>query len=532
MNALHRLRGSVALAIVAVLVAACQSSSVTPSPAATAAGAATPSAAAPSASDPASAGPTPCQRSCPHDVPTAAPTSAPTSAPVVSPSTSPAAVVTPVPVGSWSAAGTIPADDYVGSAARLGDGGAIGLDWDGTTATRWDPGTADWRPATGLAVPRRGPAVVALPDGRVLVTGGVDTRDSERWRAFSSAYVYDPATPEGTWTKVGLMGTARVAPAAAVLRDGRVLVAGGSYIDGPPYPTAGAAGITLAAFRPARPGDGTGGRRRLDDMAPPLIGAALATAEIFDPTTGRWSPTGSMRFARAGAAATTLSDGRVLVVGPSSSYNDAPGDVKMDARAFGTSEVYDPGTGRFTLVGSLPPIDRAAIAADGVAVPTSDPYMTSVGTLVALPDGGALLVGHTDEWKHEASVTRTFRFDGPTGRWRQVGPAYAWLNDWAANTTRSTGGVDVAGAFAGPLPDGRVLVAGGSMEGGESGDRHPARTARAFDAATGRWSPLPPMPDGRDGGSTAVLDDGSVLLVGGNDMSNGPATAIRYVPGR
>lgn len=433
--------------------------------------------------------------------------------------------------GSWVVAGAIPGDSYVQAAVGLGDGGAIGLDWDGTTATRWDPGTAAWRPATGLAVGRRGPAMVTLLDGRVLVTGGVDTRDSDHWRAFSSAYVYDPATPTGTWTKVGLMGTARVAPSAAVLRDGRVLVAGGSYIDGPPYPTTGATGITLAAYRSASPETDAAGRRRLDDVAPPLIGAALATAEIFDPATGRWSSTGPMRFARAGAAATTLSDDRVLVVGPSSSYNDAPGDVTMDARAYGTSEVYDAGTGRFTLVGSLPPIDRAAIAADGVAVPTSDPYLTSVGTLVALPDGGALLVGHTDEWKHEASVTRTFRFDGSTGRWRQVGPAYAWLNDWAANTTRSTSGVDLAGAFAGPLPDGRVLVAGGSSVAGEGGDPNPTRTARAFDPVTGQWAPVPPMPEGRDGGTTVTLTDGSLLLVGGNDSASGPANAIRYVPG-
>jgi N-acetylneuraminic acid mutarotase len=525
MNGSNGMRALGALAIAGVL-AACQASNPTASPAAT--GSAGPtavqSAATPSAPIPASAGPTPCQLSCPHGVPTAVPASAPPSA-----STSPA-VVTPAPIGSWVAAGSIPEDAWVAIAARLGDGGAVGLTWDGTTATRWDPDTGTWRRATGLAIPRSGPAVVTLPDGRVLVVGGVDTRDPEHWRAFSSAYVYGAATPDGTWTKVGLMGTARVAPAAAVLRDGRVLVAGGSYIDGPPYQAAGAAGLVLAAFRPAEPGAGTG--RRADDVAPPFIGTALATVEVFDPATGRWSPTGSMRFARAGAAATTLSDGRVLVVGPSSSYNDAPGDVTMDARAFGTAEVYDPATGRFTLVGSLPPIDRAAIAADGVEVPTSDPYMTSAGTLVALPDGGALLVGHADEWKHEASVTRTFRFDGSTGRWNQVGPAYAWLNDWNANTTRSTGGLDLAGAFAGPLPDGRVLVAGGTTDAGENAGWNPTRTARAFDPSTGRWSALPPMPEGRDRGATVVLTDGSVLLVGGNDSSNGPVTAIRYVPGR
>ena len=95
-----------------------------------------------------------------------------------------------------------------------------------------------------------------------------------------------------------------------------------------------------------------------------------------------------MRFARAGAVATTLSDGRVLVVGPGAGENDGRFGVTMDARGFDTAEVYDPATGRFSPAGSLPPIDRAAISAAGVDVPTSDLWSTSVGTLVAQPTAG------------------------------------------------------------------------------------------------------------------------------------------------
>ncbi len=437
----------------------------------------------------------------------------------------------PAPGGPWVAAGSLVSPLWsVGVAVPLRDGGALVLGHEGTVAERWDPATATWRQVAALSAARRDFAAVALRDGRILVTGGLDTHDPDRWQAYSSTYVYDPATPGGTWTKVGLLGTARVAPATAVLPDGRVLVAGGAYKDGPPYDSTGSSGVTLARTTSTRPGEGASGGVRFDDIAPPSTGVALATAELFDPSTGRWSPTGSMRFARAGAAAATLADGRILVVGPSSS-GDGSGDARMDPRVYNTAEVYDPATGRFSPVGSLPPIDRAAISSAGVDVPTSDPSWTQIGTLVPLPGGGALLVGHSDEWKHEGSVTRSFRFDVPSGRWRQVGPASAGVNNWKAGTWRQTPEVDLAGAFAAALPGGHVLVAGGTTYNGTA-SWEKSRVARLYDPATDTWLSLPPMPTGRQGGMTIALADGSVLLIGGNETStdSDAATAVRFAP--
>ena len=48
--------------------------------------------------------------------------------------------------------------------------------------------------------------------------------------AYSSTKLYDPQT--GTWSATSLLNVARYAPAAALLLDGTVLVAGGTYIDG------------------------------------------------------------------------------------------------------------------------------------------------------------------------------------------------------------------------------------------------------------------------------------------------------------
>jgi hypothetical protein len=241
-----------------------------------------------------------------------------------------------------------------------------------------------------------------------------------------------------------------------------------------------------------------------------------------------------MRFARARAVAVTLSDGRVLVVGPSSFYVPAGRAPEMDPRVFDTAEVYDPATGRFSLVGSLPPIDRAALAAAGVDLPSDSPSQASTGTLVSLPDGGALLVGHGDEWtrmvvqKHNGLVSRTFRFDARSGRWRQVGRAIAGFNDHVPYTWRQTPGLDLWGAFAAALPDGRVLVAGGQT-GNAPDDWKTSRVARLYDPVTSTWSRLPTMPEGWQRGVTVALADGSVLLIGGTYDSS-TTTAVRFVP--
>ncbi len=526
MSEASRLRALGALGItVVMLVAACEAATVSPSP--SAAGSPAASVTAPTSSAVA---------------PSAAPSFAPTPSAVVSPTASaqPTHTATPAPSasaggrtpaagGPWVAAGTLASDFYSDVAIPLGDGGALALDGNnGTAAQRWDPATASWRPAAALITARSGFASVPLRHGGILVIGGLDTRDSNHWQSYSSTYAYDPSTPEGTWVKVGLLGTARTAPAAAVLPDGRVLVAGGAYMDGAPFGGVGSPDITLASATSILPGPGASRGGGLNDIAPPNIGVALATAELFDPSTGRWSPTNAMRFARAGAIAATLSDGRILVVGPSTA-DSGRYVARMDPRVLGTAEIYDPATGRFSMVGSLPPIDRAAIAADGVDVPATEPYYSRVGTLIALPDGGAFLVGHTDEWKHEGSVTRTFRFDAPSGRWRQVGKASAGVNDWKAETWRQTPGVDLAGAFAAALPDGRVLVAGGSTYDATN-QWGSSSTARLYDPVTNTWLSLPSMPERRQRGVAVGLADGSILLVGGNESETGTASAVRFVP--
>jgi len=62
--------------------------------------------------------------------------------------------------------------------------------------------------------------------------------------------------------------------------------------------------------------------------------SATTSAEIFDPVTGTWTPTGSMHVTRTGKPeAVVLADGRILIAGGGSNV------------LTNTAEIYDPGTG-------------------------------------------------------------------------------------------------------------------------------------------------------------------------------------------
>ncbi|MDQ2965793.1 MAG: hypothetical protein M3R57_08100 [Chloroflexota bacterium] len=414
---------------------------------------------------------------------------------------------------------------------------------DSVNAELWDPATESWQLTMSLNKPRGDFAAVPLADGRALVTGGFNQVN----QSFSSTYLYDPQRVAGGsakgWSASGLLDKARTAPAAAVLSDGRVLVAGGYFRVEPNY-GAGTIDAVLAAYRPGAVSRTTIFDGPLADIDAPPIGAAMATAELFDPATGKWSDTGPLRYARFGAAAVTLADGRILVVG------SAPGEsgVTLDAAAYHTAELYDPAAGRFSLTGSLPDIDRTLLeeqrGPSTNVVPEEDPVIDDVGTLVALGDGGAVLIAHSGWWKHVGEITRSFRYDARTGSWAEIGQTYVFVGEPDPVPLVTEGVRRLTGAMVARLPDGRIVVAGGA--GSFVADDSPSpdqvegtsATAEVYDATTNTWSPLPPMPEPRAGGAIVTLPDGSILFVGGyRDAASLEgldrvvlASAIRFVP--
>jgi hypothetical protein len=181
----------------------------------------------------------------------------------------------------------------LGSDNRCSPGGVVG--GDGHTARIFDPGSG-WSETDPLNKDRGAFVMLALPDGRVLVTGGANANEGP---SFSSSWLWDPAG--GTWAGAALLGHARTDGFGVRLDDRSVLVGGGTFYDG---------------------------------VHPPR---ALATVERYEPAADRWSDAASLPVALGFATGVRLGDGAVLVIGSRDPVSFDPGGEPL---AF----LYEPGT--------------------------------------------------------------------------------------------------------------------------------------------------------------------------------------------
>jgi hypothetical protein len=320
-----------------------------------------------------------------------------------------------------------------------------------------------------LTAPRASHAEVMLADGRVLLIGGCTRGRCEAGEASATVDIFDPRTM--TVSVGGRLVRPRIGAAAAVLPDGRVLIAGGwsgssvsasteifdprtgRSTEAPPLPSA-RADIAVAVLPGGRVllAGGFDGSRASD------------MAEIYDPPSGAFLPAGRLGVPRTGAAAALLPDGRVLLAGGGAGARGA-------LVASSATEVYDPASNRFSRSGALN--DRR--------------YKHAA---VTLQDGRVLVVGGSDERDYSGKLRSLELYDPATRRFTRAGAT-------RAARFKLSDAVVV-------LRDGRVLIAGGAS--------HP----EVFDPADNSLRELEVDLGGSWNYLTAtLLPDGRALLAGG-----------------
>ena len=239
------------------------------------------------------------------------------------------------------------------------------------------------------------------------------------------------------------------------------------------------------------------------------VAGFVTVSELYDPASGKFSPTGSITTARASETVTRLQDGRVLVVG----------GLGANGQQLASAELYDPATGKFTPTGSLQ---------------TARQFHTAT----LLPDGRVLIAGGYNTnpvGARNAAVAMAYHpgsggrsTEPPTMTAEQGVLASAELYDPATGMFTATGSLNKArdNHTATLLSDGRVLVFGGGGEASSSG-----ASAELYDPGTGKFSPTGSAKSGRWLHTATLLSDGRVLVTGGRASDDSIyATAEVYDP--
>jgi hypothetical protein len=328
-----------------------------------------------------------------------------------------------------------------------------------------------FRASSTMAQARQLHTSTVLKDGRVLVAGGTGASG----QALATAELYDPAT--GKWTAVPSMNTARArGHRATLLSSGKVLVTGGWGSSTSPNP--------------------------------------LSEAEIFDPATLKWTALGSGAHWRAWHQATLLLDGTVLVSGGENTWNTWHNHA----------QVYNPVADTWTWVGNnlsyYTAYHSAVLLPDGKVMIAGDAYSRS--TVVNIYDpvaktfstGGNLVrarMSHTATLLGNGRVLVYGSDETP----RADGLGTAEIYDPATRTSALVATPPVARYHntATLLPSGKVMITGGVVSGGGAGGA--SGSSEVYDPATNSWTVGGALTGSRSGHTASLLATGEVLLAGG-----------------
>ena len=321
-----------------------------------------------------------------------------------------------------------------------------------------------------------------LRNGKVLVAGGYSGPLGTV--VLASTELYDPST--NGWSDAAPMLIPHASHTAALLPDGKVLIASGRSSGG-------------------------------DTME----------AETYDPATNVWSKAGNLAVARTSATALVLASGKVLVIGGNGTTN--PG-----------AELYDPGTNSW------------------LQLPNTDTHHVNVAS--SLSNGRVLVLGDVSKWTYQFFA----QYDPTSNTWHPIGrppisfasavllgtgkvlfvrklepgddDKLAGLYDPVSDSWTPAAPMEINGVWGigTALPGGRALVAGSAMSRGilGCGSGASCQNAEVYDPVRNSWTVTSGMATSRGEHTATLLANGKVLITGGYvppdpDMT---ATAEIYDP--
>ncbi len=326
-----------------------------------------------------------------------------------------------------------------------------------------------WRGTAPLKQARSGACAVRLADDRILFSGG--TADD----LLASVEIYQ-STPEEKFVDAGSMNAARSGHGCAVLKDGRVLVAGGGAANVEVYepsldtwtsiesPILRAKGTTVTA---------------LPDGRALITGGKATEIEVFDADTSTIGllAGGGMLTQRDRHSVTVLRDGKLLFAG----------GAGADQTVLNTAETLDPDTGEVS------PVEGLATARAG-------------HTATALLDGRVLLAGGTDG---SAELSSLEVWIPEARRFQTLGASLKGPRQNHVALLSETNGV--------------VLLAGGLAAS------QPLATSELFDPSTDSVQDAGSLTAARSDLAGIVLADGTILATGGRSVT-GASNACGLLP--
>lgn len=336
--------------------------------------------------------------------------------------------------------------------------------------------TGEWSSGGKLLVERASHSATLLPNGKILVVGGLTAASPEE-----RAELYDPET--GTSAPTGAMNADRVQHTATLLANGKVLVIGGNPNSAPAaelydpatnsWSLAGTTGMRLGAAAVLLSSGKVlvaGGRDQNNTY--------LANAALYDPTSNSWTAAPNMANARVGLSLTLLPNSKVLAVGGIST-NSVPGTSA-------SVELYDPATNSWSSAASL----------------QNGRHFHSA---VLLPNGKLLVTG--GGFNQNTSCLNSAELYNPL------------TNSWSAAPSLNQGRCSQTATL---LPGGQILVAGGFTVWAPIVI---TASTELYDVShQGSWKLLTNVPVVKGAQSSTKLQDGRVLVIGIDSSANPIAT--------